>query len=185
MATIARNNKKKQNNMMGLLGLCCILLIGSFIAVFFFTNNKVSFDALFSDTSSAKYPAAAFVNKRKGLRTTSAKRTLPDSTTTTGYDLSAEIAFDPVSKRARLSLRDKNNKPLSRITVFGTVSYVGNKQIRHQFRMNEYTRGEFRSKSLDLADGGWILMVSAYTTHTNNPDKMLFHTERVIFLGDK
>ncbi len=185
MATIARNSKK-QKNMMGLLGLCCVLLIGSFVAVFFSTNNiNISFDALFSDTSSSKYPAEAFVNKRKGLLTASIKGTLPNSGTATGYDLSAEISFDPSSKKAKLSIRDKKNKPLSHISVIGTVSRVGKKHVRKQFKMKEYGKGDFRSAPLDLADGGWVLMVSAYNTHTNKRDKMLFHTERAIFLGDK
>ena len=51
--------------------------------------------------------------------------------------------------------------------------------------MAEFNKGDFRSNPLDLEEGGWILMVSAYDPYTLNKDKLVSYTERPIYLGRK
>ena len=169
--------------MLGLISLGCVMIIGIFAAVFVSTNNiTVSFDAIFSKE---KYPATAFVKKRKGLLKATLKGRLPTSDLPNGSYLRAKISFDTSNKKVRLSLHDKNNKPVSRIMVIGTVSRVGQAHNTREFKMSEYSEGDFSSGPLDLAEGGWILMVSGYNLYSNNREKLLFHTERAIFLGEK
>ncbi len=182
MAVIS-GNVKKQKSMLGILTLCSLFLIGVFIAVFLSTNNvKISFDAIFNGD---KYPAQAFVNKRKGLLTANVEGSISGTGMTTGANLSAKIDYDTTDKKVKVTVRDENNRPASRITVIGTVVRVGQKRITQQFKMREYGAGDFRSIPLDLAEGGWILTVTAYDLYSNNKDKLLFYTERAIFLGKK
>lgn len=181
--TVVTGNIKKPKSMLGLIALGCVVITGIFTAVFISTNNiTVSFDAIFSKN---KYPAKAFVNKRKGLLTASLRGQMPTSDLPNGTDISAKVSFDTSEKKVRLSLRDKNNKPVSRIMVIGTVSQVGQARNTREFKMSEYSKGDFRSGPLDLAEGGWVLMVSGYNLYTNNREKLMFHTERAIFLGKK
>ena len=169
--------------MIGLFSLGGALLICSFIAVFLLTNNiNVSFDALFNDASSTKYPAEAFANKRKGLLTATISGNLSSPNIEYGHNLVTDVVYSISSQKVKLSVRDKKNRPVSRITVIGTVSRVGGRKIVKQFKMKESSKGVFSSVPLDLADGGWIIMVSAYNMYTNKRDKLLFHTERSIFL---
>jgi len=181
MTAVAK--RKSQRSVMGLIFLCCVLVVGIFGAFFISTNNiKVSFDTF---SSQEKYPAQAFVAKRTGRLKTKVKTEFPSTGLTTASGLSAQISFDTTEQKVKFSLRDQNDKPVSRVTVIGVVSRVGQKKITQQFKILKYDESEFRSPSLNLADGGWILMVSAYDLYTRDKNKLLFHTERAIFLGGK
>lgn len=176
----ATGSVKKPKSMMRLYVLCGLLMVGGFAIVFISTNNiKVSFDTF---TSKEKYPAQAFVKKRTGLLSASIKGMLPSANITTGTDLSAKLEFDADTQKVNVSVHDQNNNPASRIMVIGSLSRVGETRIAKQFNLKDYGNGNFRSDSLDLTAGGWVLMVSAYNPHTLNREKLLFHTERAIFL---
>jgi len=181
MTAVAK--RKSQKSVMGLVSLCCVLLAGIFAAVFISANNiTVSFETF---SSSEKYPAQAFVAKRTGRLKPKIKTEFPSTDITTASGFSAQISFDTTEQKVRFSLRDQNDKPVSRVTVVGAVSRVGQKRIARQFKILEYNEGQFSSPSLKLDDGGWILMVSAYDLYTRERNKLLFHTERAIFLGGK
>lgn len=180
MVAAAENNRKSKSKL-GLIALCCFGLAGIFVAIFISTNNiNISFDTF---TSKDKYRAEAFVKKRKRIFTAKIEDLAEIKGIITGGGLSAEIGFDAANQKVKLSVRDENDKPVTRITVIGTVSRVGQASITKQFKLQEYSAGNFRSASLNLANGGWILMVSAYDLYTRNKQKLLFHSERPIFLG--
>lgn len=159
------------------------MLVMVFVVIFFSTSNiNVSFDAL---TKTEQYPAEAFVKTRAGRITAKVGGLHPTTGMISGAGLTAKIAFDAAGKKVNVSLRDRKNRPVSRITVIGTISRVGQRHITKQFKMRETNSGDFTSPPLDLSDGGWVLMVSAYNLRTLDHDKLLFHTERAIFLGKK
>ena len=182
MAVIS-NTVKKQKNKINLITLCAILLTGIFVAVFFSTNNiKVSFDAF---SGSDQYRIDALTSKRQGVITARIKGLTQNANLSAQSGLKADIAFDTSSKKVNVAVRDKNDRPVSRITVIGNVTRVGKKHISRQFKMRNYGNGTFSSIPLDLADGGWVLTVSAYDLYSNNRDKLLFYTERAIYLENK
>lgn len=182
MAATTRNIKK-QKSMAGLIALCGVVLIGIFIAVFLSTKNiNMSFDAF---SSNEKYSAAAFVKKRKGLITANVEGATPNARSLNGATLSTKIDFDTSDKKVKLQVRDQNGKPVSRILVTGTIMPVGKTGKIRQFRMQEYGTGDYRSNSIELNSGGWVLTVSAYDPYTLKTEKLLFYTERAIFLNNE
>jgi len=176
-------NVKKPKSMVGIIALCGVMLTGVFIAVFLSTKNvKMSFDAF---SSNQKYRAEAFVKKRKGLITANVEGVIPSTGVLSGATLSTSIDFDTSEKKVKLLVRDQNDRPVSRILVTGTIVQVGKTGKIRQFKMQEYGSGDYRSASLELSDGGWVLTVSAYDPYTLEKEKLLFYTERAIFLGGK
>jgi len=182
VATIAKNVKNPWSKA-GLIALSSVLLAATFIAVFLYKNNiNVSFDAF---SSKDKYRAEAFVKKRQGLNARSQDGALNGSNGSVRAGLSAKIDFDAKSGKARLFISDKNGNPVSRLTVTGRLSRVGETGKFREFKMAEFGKGDFRSNPLDLGEGGWVLMVSAYDPYTLNKDKLVSYTERPIYLGRK
>ena len=182
MAAIAENAKKPWSKT-GLIALSSVVLATAFIAVFFYKNGfNVSFDAL---SSKDKYRAEAFVKKRQGLKDRSQSGALNGSNGSIRAGLSAKIEFDAKTGKARLFISDKNGNPVSRLTVTGRLARVGETGKFREFKMAEFNKGDFRSNPLDLEEGGWILMVSAYDPYTLNKDKLVSYTERPIYLGRK
>lgn len=168
---------------MGLIALSSVVLATAFIAVFFYrTGANMSFDAF---SSKDKYRAEAFVKKRKGLNSRSQEGALSGSSGSVRGTLSAKIEFDAKSKKVRLFISDKNGDPVSRLTVTGRLARVGETGKTREFKMAEFGKGDFRSTPLDLEEGGWVLMVSAYDPYTLNKDKLVSYTERPIYLGRK
>lgn len=182
VATIAGNVKKPWSKA-GMIALSSVLLAGAFTAVFFYRNNiSVSFDAF---SSNDKYRAEAFVKKRQGLKSKSKGGSLSGSGNSARAGFSAKIDFDAKSNKARLIIRDKNGNPVSRINVTGRITRAGNSQQTREFKMKEFGKGDFRSAPLELGDGGWVLTVSAYDPYTLNKDKLVFYTERPVYVARK
>ncbi len=182
MTTIVENVKKPWSKTR-LIALSSVLLATAFIAVFFYRNGvNVSFEAL---SSKDKYRAEAFVKKRQGLNSRSQDGALSGSNGSIRSGLSAKIDFDAKSGKARLFISDKNGNPVSRLTVTGRLARVGETGKTREFKMAEFGKGDFRSNPLDLEEGGWVLMVSAYDPYTLNKDKLVSYTERPIYLGRK
>jgi FixH len=180
---VTTGNVKKQKSMVGIVALCGGLLTTIFIAVFLSTKNiNMSFDAF---SSNDKYRAEAFVKKRRGLIAATLEGASPSTGVLSGADLTTSIDFDTSDKKVKLQVRDQNNRPVSRIQVTGTIVQVGKTGKVRQFKMQEYGTGDYRSAPLELSDGGWVLTVSAYDPYTLKKEKLLFHTERAIFLGEK
>jgi len=182
VAAIAKNVKIPWGKV-GLIALSTVVLAAAFIAVFFYRNNiNVSFDAF---SSKDKYRAEAFVKKRQGLNSRSQEGALSSSNGSVRGSLSARIDFDVRSQKARLFISDTNGNPVSRLTVTGRLARVGETGRAREFKMAQFGKGDFRSNPLDLEEGGWILMVTAYDPYTLNKDKLVSYTERPIYLGRK
>jgi len=182
VVAIAENAKKPWSKT-SLIALSSVLLATAFIAVFLYRNNtNVSFDAF---SSNDKYRADAFVKKRTGLNSRSQEGVLSGSSGSALGSLNAKIDFDAKSKKVRLFISDKNGNPVSRLNVTGRLARVGETGKPREFKMTEFDKGNFRSNPLDLEEGGWVLMVSAYDPFTLNKDKLVSYTERPIFLGRK
>ena len=176
--TVSAGNKKRPKGSWGIIIIGCLLTPGIIIALFLAENKfKVSFDMF---TPKGKYLAQAFVNIRQGRLKSSFQRT---KTITTSDGISANLAFDKSNQKVQLLIWDKNDKPYSRATIISRVSKVGQKNTMRHFKMTEHSNGDFRSESLKLAAGGWVLMVSAYDLFNRGNSKFMFHTERPIFLA--
>jgi len=182
VAAIAKNVKNPWNKV-GLIALSSVVLATAFTAVFFYRSGiNVSFDAF---SGKDKYRAEAFVKKRQGLNSRSQEGATSGSNGSVRGSLSARIDFDAESQKARLFISDKNGNPVSRLTVTGRLARVGETGKAREFKMVEFNKGDFRSIPLNLEEGGWILMVSAYDPYTLNKDKLVSYTERPIYLGRK
>jgi len=182
VATIIGNIKKPWSKT-SLITISAAVLATAFIAVFFYRNDiNISFEAL---SSKDKYRAEAFVKKRQGINSRSQDGAPSDSNGPVRAGLSAKIDFDARSGKARLFISDKNGNPVSRLTVTGRLARVGETGKIREFKMAEFAKGDFRSNPLDLEEGGWVLMVSAYDPYTLNKDKLVSYTERPIYLGRK
>jgi len=167
----------------GLIALTSVVLATAFTAMFFYRNNiNVSFDAL---SGKDKYSAEAFVKKRQGLNSRSKEGALSNSNSSVRGSLSARIDFDAKSQKARLFISDMNGNPVARLTVTGRLARVGETGKPREFKMTEFGKGDFRSNPLDLEEGGWVLMVTAYDPYTLNKDKLVSYKERSIYLSRK
>ena len=185
---MARPRRKKKNSLKtaGFTILGSVIVIVGFVVVFLVTNNiDISLN---TQSANDKYPAKAFVKKRSGKTRSEPQvgRSLKSATSvgiTTNEGLTANIEFDKSKQQINLSIRDHNDKPMGRLQVVAHISKIGSKSSPRPVRMIETSAGKFGSESLDLRDGGWILMVSAYNFFNPGYNTLLFHSEQPIFLG--
>lgn len=166
-----------------------LVLVVGFVVVFLITNNiDIS---LGTKSASEKYPAEAFVKKRTGKKVSSAqsrgtsKASVTSIGITTNEGLTANVGFDKSDQKVTLSVLDHNDKPMGRLQIVAHISKIGSKSGLQPVRMIEHSVGNFGSESLDLKEGGWILMVSAYNYFNSGYNTLLFHSEQPIFLNDK
>lgn len=155
----------------GAVLVSCILLAGIFAK-----NNPGTSSDIFA--AKEKYPAKAFVIKRQGR--------LKSKTTyvgiAAGSGLNVVVNFDTSKQKLKIKIKDRHDKPLSRVVVEARASKVGRKQYIERFAMKETSAGEYRSETMSLKKGGWILIVTAYDLFDRRDNKLLFHTEQPIFL---
>jgi len=180
---VTTGNVKKQKSMVGIIALCGVMLMTVTIIVFLSTNNLKTTFEMFS--SNERYSVEAFVNKKRGIVSTTMGDASPNIGGLSGADLSTTIKFDLSDKKVKLLVRDQNDRPVSRILVTGTIAQVRKTGKVRQFKMQAYAIGDYRSAPLELSDGGWILTVSAYDPYTLKKEKLLFYSERAIFIGKK
>jgi len=151
------------------------LMVFVFAAVIFAANNpNAAFNSL---SAQAKYPATAFVVKRQGR---------PKSKTTyvgiaAGNGMSVDMSFDKARQKLKLKILDRKGRPLPRVSVDARASKVGQRQNSKRIAMREIKAGEYRSDTMALDKGGWILTVSAYDLYNRSDTKLLFHTEKPVF----
>ncbi len=180
MAITKKQTKSKGS--WGIITLGCLLVIGTFIGIFLTSNNvKLSF---VNTATQEKYPAEAFVKKRKSATGSSRKGTKSSVGITTNDGFNADVVFDSKNQKVRLVVRDRFDKPVPRVQVIGTISKAGGKG-RRQFKLNERKKGDFRSQPLNLSNGNWVLTVSAYDYDNRRESKLMFHTERPIRVEQK
>lgn len=186
-----RKVKKRKSSLksIGFTVFGSILVVSVFIGVFIYTNNiSISVDDMFSND---KYKAEAFVQKRStkpkpsfmASKFSGSSRTSVDIATNDGA--SANVEYDRADKQVKLMVLDRNDKPFPRLHVVAHISKAGRGQSPRSVRMIEHKVGQFKSDALNLADGGWILMVSAYNYFNREYGKLMFYSEQSIYLGTK
>jgi len=153
-----------------------VMITGMVAAVIFASNNSGSLQGGFA--SGDRYPAKAFVIKRLG--STKANTISEDINTTSG--LSVDVNFDEVRQKLKLKITDPSGKPMKRVSVDARARKVGQKHPPKRFALKEYPQGEYRSDAMGLEKGGWVLSVSAYDLYARGENKLLFHTERPLFV---
>lgn len=153
-----------------------VLISGMVAAVVFATSNSVSTQGSFGGGD--KYPVRAFVVKRMG--SFEANTVNEDITTISG--LSVDVNFDEVRQKLKLKIKNPAGQPMKRVSVKARARKVGQQQSPQRLTMKEYPGGEYRSEPMNLDKGGWVLTVSAYDLYRRGENKLLFYTERPLFL---
>ncbi len=152
------------------------MITGMVAAIIFASNNVGSVRGGFA--SGNKYPAKAFVVKRLG----SLKANTISEDINTAGGLSVDVNFDEVRQKLKLKITDPSGKPMKRVSVKARARKVDQQHPPKSFALKEYPKGEYRSDSLGLDKGGWVLSVSAYDLFARGENKLLFHTERPLFV---
>jgi len=153
-----------------------VMITGMVAAVIFASNNSGSLRGGFA--SGGKYPAKAFVVKRQGsLKTNTVSEDIK-----TASGLSVDVNFDEARQKLNLKITEPSGKPMMRVSVNARARKVGQQQTSKRFALKEYPKGEYRSDAMGLEKGGWVLSVSAYDLYARGENKLLFHTERPLFV---
>lgn len=169
---------------MALGGVC--LFIG-FVAIFMSTHDvSISLSDLMpgSKPSANSSTSAAAIAKKKKKK----KKKLPGHSmveVTTNEGVSANVDFDRNRQRLNLEIVDRHARPIPQLKVVARISRVGERHSYRSIRLRENSAGRFDSSSLNLPDGGWVLSISAYNLFNQNFNRLVFHTEQSIFLGEK
>ena len=153
-----------------------MMITGMVAAVIFANNNAGSSRGGFA--SGNKYPAKAFIVKRLG--SLKANTVSEDINSTSG--LSVDVNYDEARQKLKLKITDPSGKPMKRVSVKAHARKVGQKYPPRRFAFKEYPKGEYRSDAMGLEKGGWVLSVSAYDLYARGENKLLFHTERPLFI---
>jgi len=153
-----------------------VMITGMVAAVIFASNNAGSARGGFA--SGNKYPAKAFVVKRLG----SLKANTVSENINSTSGLSVDVNYDEARQKLKLKITDPSGKPMKRVSVNAHARKVGQQQQPRRFDFKEYAKGEYRSDALGLEKGGWVLSVSAYDLYARGENKLLFHTERPLFV---
>ncbi len=152
------------------------VLISGMVAAVVFATSTISVQGSFGGGD--KYPVRAFVVKRMG--SLEANTVNEDITTTSG--LSIDVNFDEVRQKLKLKIKNPAGQPMKRVSVKARARKIGQQQISQRLPMKEYPGGEYRSDPMNLDKGGWVLTVSAYDLYRRGENKLLFYTERPLFL---
>jgi len=153
-----------------------VMITGMVAAVVFASNNNGSLQGGFA--GGEKYPAKAFVIKRQGAL--KANPVSADINATNG--LSVDVNFDEARQNLSLKITDPSGNPMKRMSVNAHARKVGQQHPPKRFALKEYPKGEYRSDAMGLEKGGWVLSVSAYDLYARGENKLLFHTERPLFV---
>ncbi len=167
---------KKSEGLLGFAIVSSVLAI-CVVGVMFFSayNPDIIINYVASET---KYPAKAFVLRRQGPLKSKTKYT----GIATGNGMSVDVKFDQADQQLMLKIKDRTGKPMPRVTVDARASRVGQAQTQRNVAMKEYSGGEYRSDPMGLEKGGWVLTVTAYDLLRRGENKLLFHTEKPVFL---
>ena len=101
--------------------------------------------------------------------------------------MSAAAGFNRRSQKFKITIKDRDNQPVSKLKVVGKVVATGhnhNSHFRPNFSMTEKIRGEYSSQPLKLSNGNWILLATAYDLYGRSDNKLLFHIEKPIYVRD-
>ena len=96
--------------------------------------------------------------------------------------MSVDVKFDSSAQKLMMKIKDRAGKPMPRITFDARASKAGKLLSPRRFAIKEYTDGEYRSEAMNLEKGGWVLSVTAYDLFGRGDNKLLFHTEKPVFL---
>jgi nitrogen fixation protein FixH len=167
---------RKSEGLAGVAIVGGVVIVSIAAVVIFATKNFQTPPSGFSGNE--KYAVEAFMIKRQGRKKSKTKYTALGA----GAGLSVDVKFNKSDQKLMLNIRDRTGKPMPRVTIDAQASKVGQRQIPRRFAMKEYKTGEYRSNSMDLEKGGWILAVSAYDLFNRGNNKLLFYTEKPLFL---
>lgn len=156
-----------------LVSALIVCLVGAFI----FSQNNTS-RSLGKMTSKEKYPARAFVLKRQGSERTKTRY----RGVAAAAGLEVNVDFDKSEQNLKLKIKDRNGKALPYVALDVRASRAGRARKQKRFNMKTTNRGEYQSGPMGLSKGGWVLMVTAYDQFKYEGEKLLFHTEKSIFL---
>jgi len=145
------------------------------VVLFSAYNPNITINYVASET---KYPAKAFVLTRQGPLKSKTQYT----GIAAGNGMSVDVKFNQADQQLMLKIKDRTGKPMPRVTVDARASRVGQTQTQRNVAMKEYSGGEYRSDPMGLEKGGWVLSVTAYDLLSRGENKLLFYTEKPVFL---
>ncbi len=167
---------KKSEGLTGVAIVASVVITSIAAVVIFAAKNLQTPPTGFSGNE--KYAVEAFIMKRQGRE----KSKTQYRSLAAGTGMSVDVKFDKSDQKLRLKIRDRTGKPMPRVVIDAQASKVGQRQVPRRFAMKEYKTGEYRSDSMDLEKGGWVLAVSAYDLFNRGDNKLLFYTEKPLFL---
>ena len=177
MPSIASNKSDDSKRVIVLVSVLIVVMVGGF--TFSQSGAKLM-------TSKEKYPARAFVARRKGPAVVGKQGAEKTKTRYLGVGsasgLKVDVDFDKSEQTLKLKIKGRNGETLRHVSLDVRVSRVGQTKKQTRFNMKITKKGEYRSGPMRLAKGGWVLMVTAYDRAKYGGEKLLFHTEKPIFV---
>jgi len=167
---------RKSEGLVGIAIVASVVIVSITAVAIFATKSFQTPPTGFSGNE--KYAVEAFIIKRQGREKSKTKYT----SLAAGAGMSVDVNFDKSDQKLKLKIRDRTGKPMPRVTIDAQASKVGQRQVPRRIAMKEYKNGEYRSDAMELEKGGWVLAVSAYDLFNRGENKLLFYTEKPLFL---
>ena len=183
----AKRPQKKNLKSLGFIALGVVGMVVGFVTVFLSTNNiSISLNDLMSSSDSTV--EMGLVRQVKAKKKKKKKKKKPGHTMvelTTNEGVSANLDFDRRRQRLNLVILDRHARPIPQLKVIARISKVGTRHQYRSIRLRENSTGNFNSVALNLPEGGWVLSISAYNLFNENFNRLIFHSEQSIYLGEK